>query len=119
MRLIRKKNVSDSIIRYWQNIELCNGISERLDYIAVERGNLYARLFHNKYLKRDPGPMAPVFAIKEGALLINNDPALLAEYSNRTYARRGTLHNYLSWMKRTNERAVRLMELIRKEYGVE
>ena len=119
MRLIRKKKVSDSLLSYWQNVELCNGISERLDFIAAERSHLYVRLFHNKYLIRDGGSMAPVTAIKEGASLINNDPAILAEYSNRTYSRKGALTTYLPVMKHTKEKAVRLMEIIRNEYDIE
>jgi hypothetical protein len=119
MRLIRKKKVSDSLMSYWQNAEICNSISERLDFIAAERSDLHARLFHNKYLIRDGGIMTPVSDIKEGASLISNDPALLAEYSNRTYSRKGILNNYLSNMKRTKERAVRLMEIIRSEYDIE
>ena len=119
MRLIRKKKVSDSLMSYWQNAEVCNSISERLDFIAGERSDLYVRLFHNKYLLRDYGPAAPVFAVKDGASLISNDPALLAEYSNRTYSRKGILNNYLSKMKQAKERAVRLMEIIRNEYDLE
>ena len=119
MRLIRKKKVSDSLMSYWQNAEICNGISERLDFIAGERSDLYVRLFHNKYLLRDYGPAAPVFAVKEGASLISNDPALLAEYSNRTYSRKGALNTYLPMMKWTKDKAVRLMEIIRHEYDIE
>jgi len=116
MRLVRKKVVSDSILRYWQYVEACNGIGDRLDFIADARGLLYARLFHNKYLIRGDTLLAPVSSIKEGAALISNDPALLAEYSNRTYARRWTLNNYLAVMKRTKDRAARLISIIRKEY---
>ena len=119
MRLIRKKKVSDSLLSYWQDIEMCNGISERLDFIAGERSHLYARLFHNKYLIRDGGSTAPVSGIKEGASLISIDPSLLAEYSNRTYSRKGALITYLPMMKRTKDMAVRLMEIIRNEYDVE
>jgi hypothetical protein len=116
MRLVRKKVVSDSILRYWQFVEACNGMGGRLDFIAEARGHLYARLFHNRYLIRQDTLLSPVSSIKEGASLISNDPALLAEYSNRTYSRKWTLNNYLPTMKVTKDRAVRLMEIIRKEY---
>ena len=116
MRLIRKKIVSDSILRYWQDVEICKSISDRLDFIASARADLFARLFHNKYFIREDSPLAAATGIKDGALLISNDPALLAEFSNRTYSRKTGLTNYISFMKRTNERAVRLMETIRKEY---
>jgi hypothetical protein len=116
MRLVRKKIVADSILRYWQYAEACNGIGDRIDFIAEARGLLYARLFHNKFLIRGDTMLAPVTSIIEGASLISNDPALLAEYSNRTYARRWTLNNYLAFMKRTKDRATRLMEIILNDY---
>jgi hypothetical protein len=116
MRLIHKKKVSDSLLRYWQHVELCNGIGERLDFIAEKRSDLYARLFNNKYFIRGDGLLAPVTAIQDGAALISNDPALLAEYSNRTHSRKWSLNNYLLMMERTKEMAVSLMEIIRKEY---
>ena len=119
MRLIRKKRVTDSLLSYWQYAEACNGIGERLDFIADKRSDLFARLFYNKYFIRVDSLLAPVSAIKEGAKLISNDPALLAEYSNRTYTRKWTLNNYLPMMKRTKERAVRLIEIIRNEYDLE
>jgi hypothetical protein len=119
MRLIRKKKVSDSLMSYWQNAEICNSISERLDFIAAERSDLYVRLFYNKYLIRDDASRPAVSAIKEGASLISNDPALLAEYSNRTYSRKLVLNNYLTWMRETKARALRLMEIIRSEYDIE
>jgi hypothetical protein len=75
LRLIRKKMVSDSLLKYWQYIEICNSISDRLDFIASGRNDVSSRLFHNKHLIRDAGHMAPVSAIKEGASLISNDPA--------------------------------------------
>ncbi len=116
MRLVRRKIVSDSILGYWQNVELCNGLGGRLDFIAEARAHLYARLFHNKYLIREDTLLAPVSSIKEGASLISTDPALLAEYSNRTYARKWTLNNYRPVMMRTKDQAVRLMEVIRNQY---
>ena len=118
MRLIRKKKVTDSLLSYWQYAEVCNGIGERLDFISDKRSDLFARLFYNKYFIRDDSLLAPVSAIKEGAALISNDPALLAEYSNRTHSRKWTLNNYLPIMKRTKEMAVRLMGIIRNEYHV-
>jgi hypothetical protein len=116
MRLIRNKRTSDTILRYWQDVNVSNKISDRLDFIASGRAELFARLFHNKYYIRGDGPLAPVTGIKDNALLISNDPALLAEYSNFTYFRKGVLNNYLSVMKITRDRALRLMEIIRKEY---
>jgi len=119
MRLIRKKMVSDSIARYWQSVEICNSISSRVDFIASGRSDLFARLFHNKYFIRGDSALAAATGIKDGAVLISNDPALMAEYSNRTYSRKGALINYLSFIKKTKEKAVRLMAILREAYHLE
>lgn len=116
MRLIRKKIAADSILRYWQDVVICNSISNRLDLFASKRSDLFARLFHNKYFIREDRPLSPVIGIKNDASFISNDPALLAEFSNLTYFRKGVLLNYLAYMKQTQERAIRLMEILRKDY---
>ena len=119
MRLIRKKNVADSIIGYWRRIEVCDLVSNRLEQLSELRSSLGARLFHNKYYIRDDGPLAPVTGIKPGAKLITNDPVLLAEYSNRSYSRAGIINNYISALKRAQEVATRLMKLLKDNYKIE
>jgi hypothetical protein len=116
MRLIRKKMVADSIVTYWQDVERCEAIAGRIDFVAAARADLFAKLFHNKYWIRGVTALAPVTGVKEDAVLINNDPALLAEYSNRTYSRKGSLVIYISNLEWIKNRAVRLMALIRDKY---
>ena len=116
MRLIGKKTVVDSILYYWKFIETCNDIAARLERASDSRYNISVRLFHNKYYVRGNAAFIPVAGTTKGAKLITNDEMLLAEYSNRTYARSIVLSNYLVTMIWTKERAVRLMEILRKAY---
>ena len=116
MRLIRKK-VADSILVYWKSAEVCNDISARLEVMGTERHNLGVRIFHNKYyIRSGESGVTPVIGIKAGVNFINDDPKLFAEYSNRAYSRRGVLLNYLNRLRVTKEKAVALMETIRKGY---
>jgi hypothetical protein len=120
MRLIRKKIVVDSILGYWRYAEVCNNISARLDRTGEERFTIQARLFNNKYFINDGREtLSPVTGIKPGAKLISDDPALMAEYSNQTAARRNVLRNYMARMLEARDRAVKLMEVIRNEYHLD
>jgi len=117
MRLIRKKAVADSILGYWRSAEICDAISARLERIGESRYNIAARLFHNKYyILNDNIALLSVSGIKNGAKLISNDPELMAEYANRTFAKKAVLNNYLRRMLETKSKAVRLMGLINKQY---
>jgi hypothetical protein len=116
MRLIRKKKVADSILAYWKYVEACNAISDRLEHAQENRQNVSVRIFNNKYYIKKNVAFVPAFGILENPRLIKDDPALLAEYSNRTNTRSIVLNNYLINMIWTKKRAVRLMELIRNEY---
>ena len=116
MRIVRKKDVADSIVRYWQLIEACNDISDRLERTSESRVNVGSRLFDNKYFIRNNVPFKPITGIKENAVLISNDPALLAEYANRTYGASIVLNNYLFNLKLAKRRAVSLMSALKQRY---
>ena len=119
MRLVRKREVADSILSYWSYIEVSENIRDRLESIGTERSNVAARLFHNKYYIREvTTSVAPATGIKDGATLINSDPALMAEYSNRTYSRIVVTNNYVNLSSFMKEQAIRLMDQVRKEYKV-
>jgi hypothetical protein len=116
MRMVRKKDIADSIVRYWQMIETCDDISRRLETAGDNRFNIAARLFDNKYYILSNVPFKPVAGVKENAALISNDPALLAEYSNRTYLNSIVLNNYLFSLKWTKQRAISLIDVLKKRY---
>lgn len=116
MRLVRKKAVADSILGYWRAAEICDAISARLERIGEKRFDVQTKLFDNKYYILNNVPLIPASGIKKGAKLISNEPALMAEYSNFTFAKRAVLNNYLSRMLITKLKAVELMGVMRKEY---
>ena len=116
MRMIRKKGVADSIVRYWQIIEICNDISDRLERLAENRANVAHRLFHNKYYIRSNTVYQQIAGAKDNALLISNDPALLAEYSNRTFVVIVVLNNYLFNLRWAKLKAVSLTSVLQERY---
>lgn len=118
MRLIRNRAVVDSILLYWTGVDVCNTIQERLDRIGDARADLAVQLFHNKYYISSSNPMVDS-DIKENPQLISNNPALMAEYSNRTYSRSRVLLNYLLNLKEIKMDAERLINFIEKEYHLD
>ena len=121
MRLIRNKAVADSVRSYWGDIKVIENISSRLDDLRSKAVDIQAQIFHNKYIKlSDPlHPVSSDISVSPGAKLINNDPALLALYSNRRQFTLLVLNNYLLGMKYANSKAIRLITFIREEYHLE
>ncbi|MEO6490648.1 MAG: hypothetical protein ABIO04_11965 [Ferruginibacter sp.] len=119
MRLIRNKKVADSILSYWHDSETCNSISARLERIGEKRHDVSARLFHNKYYIPSNVRLVSALGIKDNAKLITEDPAVMAEYCNWSFAKKMVLSNYLLAMKGINQKAVRLMKVIREGYNLQ
>jgi len=121
MRLIRNKAVADSIRSYWGDIKTMEDISSRLDDLRSKAVDIQAQIIHNKYIKiLDPlDPIHSDILISPGAKLINNDPELLALYSNRRQFSLIILNNYVLNMQHAYSKAMRLVTFITKEYHLE
>jgi hypothetical protein len=115
MRLVRNRLVADAILSYWNGVDVCNVIEQRLERLGEERNNVAARLFHNKYFINSANPMKDS-EIKDNPKLISNNPDLLAEYSNRTYSRSRVMLNYIINLKEVKKSAEELMQVIQKQY---
>jgi len=116
MRLIRKKEVSDSIRQYWAGIESLQRVRDRLETAGENIGDLSSRIFYNKFFIYGKEPLAPPVGIKPGAKLINDDPKLIAEYINRVFTKSVRTRIYLQDLKETFQMVEQLMTLIRQEY---
>jgi hypothetical protein len=116
MRLIRKKIINDSVLRYWKATESAEGIGDRITEAGNEVSNLAVRIFYTKYVISGDAALANPKGIRPEAMLINNDSKLLSEYANRLYTRRTRIMALQERMLTTKERATRLMELIKREY---
>jgi len=116
MRLIRNKEVSDSIRQYWARIESLQRVRDRLETAGENIGDLSSRIFFNKFFIYGSEPLTPPMGIKPGAKLINDDPKLIAEYINRVFTKSVRTKIYAGDLKDTLEMAQQLMDLIRKKY---
>ncbi len=123
MRLIRNRQVADSIINYWSITEL---VYETRESINVHRGkakDISFALFNNKYYKHtaDFSLDSPLDPLKGPPELINNSSVLLTEFANRISHMSDLLkYNYqLRRLDRQKGNATRLIQLIKKEYHLE
>ena len=117
MRLIRNKQVADSIRNYWSYIRILESISARLEDLRGKAGDVSVQLFNNKYVQYlDPENLvsSPV-SILPGAKLINDDPKLLAQYSNRRQSLLVVLNNYIRFMLYAMQYTISLIEMIKRE----
>jgi hypothetical protein len=116
MRLIRNKKVVDSLLYYWKYIEELEEISARIENDLDKTRDAGARIFHNKYIITSDRPLTPPTEVKKDVKFITDDPKLFAEYSNLQYVKRNRTRNHMAIVTEAKERAVQLMEIIRKEY---
>ena len=122
MRLIRNRQVADSIINYWSIAELVN---ETRDAINVHRGkakDISFGLFSNKYYKHteDFSLEFPLDPLKGQPELMNKSAVVLTEFANRISHMSDLLkYNYkLRRRDRQIGNATRLIQLIKKEYDL-
>lgn len=119
MRLIRQADVVDSILGYWDNIEVAYNISARMERLNQVRGDIAVKLFHQKYLIRNTErPFSPIKDIRADARLIDDNPALLAEYANRSSSRKIVLENYIRTLTGMKEQAAYLAKQIQQAYNL-
>jgi len=120
MRLIRNKQVADSIIYYWSITELLYETKEAINIHRGKAKDLSFTLFSNKYYKHKEDfsldfPLDPFMGEPE---LMTNNPAVLTEFANRV----SHMHDLLKFnykqgrVDRQAGNALRLIQLIKKEY---
>jgi len=116
MRLIRDADLSDSIQNYWTAVKIDESIAQRMLDIQSKSADIAVQVISNKYFQR-LNPSNPfAFSISKDAKLINSDPKLIVQLSNYANSRLTVLYNYLVNIRETKGMALRLIEMIKKEY---
>lgn len=117
MRLIRNQKVNDGIIQYWNHIENIIKILDRHTSYRTRGRDMETRIFNTAeiFIKNNRQIAKPTEKIH----LIANDPQLIKEYAN-VIAYCGVMLNALRGLvKEQDELAIKLIELIKKEYHLE
>jgi hypothetical protein len=116
MRLIRKKNVSDSIMEY----------DKKMKDLLIEQGGISDFYFRNRDLGEliniellvdllKPG-MIEKYEKENKNLLVSQDKSLLSKYMGYEWEYQGVASSYISELKDVEAYASRLIDLIRQEY---
>ena len=116
MRLIRKASVSNVIRQYWDQEEIIYRVRDRLEMAGENINDVASRIFYDKFLIPGKDPLDPPTGIKPGAVYINNDSKLMAEYINRVASKLLRTRVYIAELDSALGLANQATELIKKEY---
>ena len=119
MRLIRNEDISASIRQYWNHVESLYRVRDRLEIAGESIADVSSRIFYRKYYRVADDPLDGVAGVKTGAVFINNDPKLIAEYVNRVATKSIRTKIYLTELDAALIKAFDLIDTIRKEYHFE
>jgi hypothetical protein len=123
MRLIRNKQVADSIINYWSITELLYEAKHNINVHRDRAKDISFILFNNKYYKHKEGSSLdfPLDPSKGEPELLTKNPAVLSEFANRISHMSDLLKS--NYKQRRVDSQVsngkRLIQLIKKEYHLE
>jgi len=117
MRLIRNREVSDSIINYWQLKERFNETKEAINGHRIKAKDLSFILFNNKFYSKERTDFSFGDFIDEPELM-TKDLSVLTEFANRvSHTSELLLLNYRQRrLDSLVHAATRLIEVIKKEY---
>jgi hypothetical protein len=116
MRLIRNMEVSKAIREYWAHEEILYRVRDRLEMAGENITDIGSRIFYNQYFVPGKEPLDPPIDIKPGAVFIDSDPKLMAEFINRIASKLLRTKVYIAELESTLQAADHLMELIKEEY---
>jgi hypothetical protein len=108
MRLIRKKNVADSITLYDTKTQYLSAIFKSYDEISSETLKSGTAIFDNKYIRH---------GFKTGPLsLLSYEAPVIRKYANYLYTFQAVGSYYINYLGQQKALAIKLAELIKKEY---
>jgi hypothetical protein len=121
MRLVRNKEVADSILGYWQQIDYYNYVSPLNENFRRKARELSFKIFDYGNYNADRAFAKDTSMIKSHKVkLLTEDMSLRHEYINYVYAYRATLFIYYEPpISKLQRQGRNLMNLIRKYYREE
>ena len=124
MRLIRKRNVVKAMASYWQRGIRIGAIDERIEMIMNEVASFGDEIVNRKYLgefgKRDSITAIGIVELLPGAELMTHDKNTLVTLANKIARLKRTIDSfYFVNISAQRHDAIRLINLIEKEYSIE
>jgi len=108
LRLVRHKNVADSITLYDTKLQHLNAIVKSYDETTTDMGKDGYAIFDNQYIRHD-------FESESISLLTYNG-AIIRHYANCVFMVQVVDGYYFEFLRRQKNLAIALLELIKREY---
>jgi hypothetical protein len=118
MRLIRKRNIVDSIAAYDGQIKRMVLRDEYRTNEAVQIGDVYDKMLDGKTLIKIIADSRYYKKPIDSTVKIAINKAYIGEYLIKMNGYRGSVQNNMQFQEEMKARAVRLIDLIRKEYNL-
>jgi hypothetical protein len=124
MRLIRNRAVANSIADYWKNSIMTENTINNFNAFIAEKAKLEDIIFNRKFYKMiarlDSSSTLSSYSDNTEARLMTTDKNLLISYANYTDRLQKFIENYIiAQVKGLKSNAVKLIDLIKKEYHLE
>jgi hypothetical protein len=120
MRLIRKRNVANTISAYWRNSNNAENTAKNFNDAIIEKSNAENIIFNRKYCNRlstDPSTGLDTYFTSTDTRLMTNDQTLLISYANTTDRLQEFIDRFIiSQLSNLKLKAIDLIDLIKKEY---
>ena len=117
LRMVKNSKIADSIRAYWERIKTIENIRDRYAEFGAKASDVAVQIFNNKYYgKLDPDNPFIFPTIDSSATLVNSDPKLLVQYSNRKRTQGINLVFYQFNMREAKLQAANLISFINHEY---
>ena len=118
MRLIRNREVADSIIKYWSRTEILYEQQDNINSHRIKSKDVSFAIFNNKYYQDTEGYYSHGTFNGVPELMTKSNP-LLSEFANRVSHMSNLLEfGYARGLKRQTENASGLTSLIKREYKI-
>jgi hypothetical protein len=121
MRLIRNKDVANAIARYWKGSVIVENTVNNFNAFIAEKAKsediIFNRKFYKMLVRVDSSTTLSIYSDNTEARLMTNDKILLISYANYTDRLQKFIEQYIApQVNGIKSRAVKLMDLIKKEY---
>ena len=121
LRLIRKRAVADSIIKYDLNSERVEGQGEGVDFAGKKLLDLSVKVFDGENVLdyNSSSNYKEILNSTKKFTLLTNDEKLIKEYANLAKFKKDVIINYIRQLTNLQSRIPAIIQFLEKEYHLE
>jgi hypothetical protein len=121
LRLIRKRAVADSIIKYDINSERVEGQGEGVDFAGKKLLDLSVKVFDGEFVVdyNSSSNYKEILNSNKKFTLLTNDEKVIKEYANLAKFKKDVIINYIRQLSNLQSRIPAIIQFLEKEYHLE